>query len=179
MRHPATHSTACCIPFMRLAPEAHRHIEAFLRERKGREALRLPPVHVYVGRWSRLLTGTFGILAITLGRRVFVSARVVKRNERGRLTIPAGLLAHEAMHVVQYTDAGFVSFLFSYLREYWRELRAQPGWGRAARQAAYLAIKHEREAYEAEGEYSAWAALVRMSEEKSVLERTDSEPERL
>ena len=150
---------------MRLAPEAHRHIEAFLRERRRSEALRLPQVHVYVGRWSRLLTGTFGILAITFGRCVFVSARVVKRDERGRVTIPAGLLAHEAMHVVQYGEAGFVGFLVSYLREYWRELRAQPGWGRAARQAAYLAIKHEREAYEAEDEYFAWAALSRMREE--------------
>ncbi|HEY0378724.1 MAG TPA: DUF4157 domain-containing protein [Pyrinomonadaceae bacterium] len=147
---------------MRLAPEAHRHIEAFLREQRRSDALRLPPVHVYVGRWSRLLTRTLGITAITLGRCVFVSARVVKRDERGRLTIPARLLAHEAMHVVQYSETGFVGFLFSYLREYWRELRAQSGWGRAARQAAYLAIKHEREAYETEDAYSAWAALVRM-----------------
>lgn len=124
--------------------------------------LRLPPVHVYAGRASRLFTRTFGILAITFGRRVFVSARVVRRDELGRLTLPAALLAHEAMHVLQYAEAGFLGFLFSYLREYWRGLRAQPGWGRAARQAAYFAIKHEREAYEAEGEYAAWAALVRM-----------------
>jgi hypothetical protein len=150
---------------MRLAPEAHRQIEAFLRERRRSEALRLPPVQVYVGRWSRLLTRTFGITAITFGRRVFVSSRVVRRDGRGRVTVPARLLAHEAMHVVQYTEAGFVCFLFSYLKEYWRELRAQPGWGRAARQAAYLAIKHEREAYEAEGAYATWAALSKMREE--------------
>ena len=149
---------------MRLAPEAHRHIEAFLRERKQCESLRLPPVSVYVGRWARLLTGTFGILAITFGRRVFVSARVVKRDERGRLTVPAGLLAHEAMHVVQYGEAGFAGFLLSYLGEYWRGLRAQPGWGRAAREAAYRAIKQEREAYEAEDAYRVWAALVKMRE---------------
>jgi hypothetical protein len=149
---------------MRLAPESHRHIEAFLRERKQCESLRLPPVSVYVGRLSRLLTGTFGILAITFGRRVFVSAHVVKRDERGRLTVPAGLLAHEAVHVVQYSEAGFAGFLLSYLREYWHALSAQPGWGRAAREAAYRAIKQEREAYEAEDAYHAWAALVKMRE---------------
>ena len=147
---------------MRLAPESHRQIEAFLRQRRGSESLRLPPVTVYSGRLSNLFTGTFRILAITLGRRVFVSAKVVRRDERGRLTVPAALLAHEAVHVLQYSEAGFLGFLFSYLREYWRELRAQPGWGRAARQAAYFAIRQEREAYEAEGAYHTWAEIVRL-----------------
>lgn len=112
-----------------------------------------------------MFTRTFGILAITFGSRVFVSARVLRRDERGRLAVPAALVVHEAMHVLQYNEAGFFGFLFSYLREYWRELRAQPGWGRAARQAAYLAIKHEREAYEAEGAYTVWAALIKVGEE--------------
>jgi hypothetical protein len=161
---------------MLLAPESHLHLEAFLRERLRSESLRLPPVNVYVGRWSRLLTGTFGILAITFGKRVFVSARVVKRDGQGRLTVPAGLLAHEAVHVVQYNEAGFAGFLLSYLREYWRGLREQPGWGRAAREAAYRAIRHEREAYEAEDAYHVWAAIVKMREGGGGPARADEGP---
>jgi hypothetical protein len=162
---------------MRLAPESHRHIEAFLRECRRCESLRLPEVHIYCGRWAGLLTGTFGILAITFGRRIIVAPKVVGRDERGRRTVPAGLLAHEAVHVVQYGEAGFIGFLVAYFREYWRELRAQPGWGRAARQAAYLAIRHEREAYEAEGEYTTWAALTRMREEGRGPGRAEFGPE--
>ncbi len=111
---------------------------------------------IYRGPVARWVTRTFGILAITFGRRVFVAPKVVGHDRSGRLTVPARLMAHEATHVVQYAQAGFAGFLFSYLREYWRALSKQTGWGKTARQAAYMAIRQEREAYDAERAYALW-----------------------
>jgi hypothetical protein len=166
---------------MLLASESHRRIEAFLRCYLRRETLRLPPIFIYSGRWSQALTNSFQILAITVGRRIFVTAKTLSRDETGRLMVSARLIAHEAVHVVQYEEAGFVGFLFSYAREYWRALRGQQGWGKAARLSAYFAIKHECEAYEAENAYAGWLALEMMNEEKVIaspkhLEK-DAEPE--
>ena len=154
---------------MLLAPESHKQIEVFLREHLGVEALRLPPIFIYSGRWAHWLTSRSHILAITFGRRIFVASKVVGRDEEGRLTVPAALIAHEATHVFQYNQAGFVRFLLSYLLEYWRALREQPGWGKAARNAAYFAIKQEREAYQAEQAYAGWIALVKMNEESEAI----------
>jgi hypothetical protein len=154
---------------MLLAPESHRHIESFLREHLRNDALRLPPIFIYSSRWTRWLTSVFGIVAITFGRRIFVAPRKVERDGEGRLTIPAELIAHEATHVVQYEQAGFIGFLYSYLREYWRALREQQqGWGKPARRAAYFAIKHEREAYGAESFYGVWSRLEKMREEELI-----------
>jgi hypothetical protein len=148
---------------MRLAPESHQRIETFLRAQLKSESLRLPPVHIYYGRWARLLTSTFNILAITFGRRIFVSPKEIERDPSGRLIISAALIAHEATHVVQYEQAGFLGFLLSYLGEYLRALRShRQWWGKAARHAAYLAIKQEREAYEAEYAYGGWSRLEKM-----------------
>jgi hypothetical protein len=149
---------------MRLARESHQQIEAFLREHFRDERLRLPPVFIYCGRLSQWLTRRFQILAITFGRRIFVAAKEIKRDEQGRLTAPAGLIAHEATHVLQYERAGFVGFLASYLWEYWRILREQrQGWSKSARHAAYFAIKQEREAYEAEQAFAVWSSLEKLS----------------
>jgi len=142
---------------MKLASESHQRIEKFLRDHFHNEKLRLPVIHVYSGRFSGWLTRAFGILAITFGRRIFVTPKVIKRDERERLTAPAALIAHEATHVVQYGAAGFSGFLVSYLREYGRGLLDQKkGWGKSARQAAYFGIRQEREAYEAEAAYATW-----------------------
>jgi hypothetical protein len=152
---------------MLLASESHQRIEAFLKCHLRDEQLRLPPLLIYSGRWSRYLTNAFNILAITFGRRIFVAAKTIQRDDDGRLVVSARLIAHEAVHVVQYQQAGFVGFLFSYVREYWRVLREQQqGWSRAARLAAYFAIKQECEAYEAESAYDVWLAREMMSEEK-------------
>lgn len=151
---------------MKLAPESHQHIESFLRDHFRDEGLRLPAIHVYGGRFSGRLTREFEILAITFGRRIFVAPKVIKRDESGRLSLPAALVAHEATHVMQYTGAGFVGFLVSYLREYWRCLRElKQGWSKAARTAAYFRIRQEREAYDAEAVYPSWKALKVMSDE--------------
>jgi hypothetical protein len=151
---------------MLLAPESHERIEAFLRDHLRNEKLKLPPIFIYHGRWARWLTGSLQILAITIGKRILVAPKVIGRDEQGRLTAPAGLIAHEATHIIQYQEAGLFRFLLSYLREYWHALQEQrQGWGKAARNAAYFAIKHERQAYEAESAYATWVALVKMSEE--------------
>jgi Domain of unknown function (DUF4157) len=134
-------------------------MEEFLRERFRLETLKLPSVSVYRGRVARWLTVTFRIGAITFGRRIFVAPKLVTLDEAGKLKIPGWLIAHEATHVWQYESAGFARFLFSYLRGYWRALRAQQKWGREARQAAYLAIREECEARESETAYAVWIAL--------------------
>jgi hypothetical protein len=168
---------------MLLASESHQRIEAFLRYHLRSETLRLPPIFIYQGRWSRYLTGAFSILAITFGRRIFVAGKTVSRDDEGRLVISAGLIAHEAMHVVQYQQAGLIGFLFSYARGYLRALRGQPqGWSsKAARLAAYFAIKQECEAYEAERAYAGWLALEMMNAEEDAASskqlENDAEPE--
>ena len=152
---------------MLLASESHQRIEAFLRYHLRDEKLRLPPIHIYCGRWSRYLTSAFSILAITFGRRIFVATKALKHDDEGRLVVSARLIAHEAVHVTQYQQAGFIGFLLSYAGEFWRSLRGlRQGWGKAARLAAYFAIKQECEAYEAENAYDVWLAQEKMNAEK-------------
>ncbi|HEX8843525.1 MAG TPA: DUF4157 domain-containing protein [Pyrinomonadaceae bacterium] len=152
---------------MKLAPESHKQIESFLREHLKDETLVLPPIHIYSGWYARWLTEHLRILAITFGRRIFIAPKVLKLDEQNRLTAPAGLIAHESTHVIQYAQVGIIGFFVSYLREYFRILREQKqGWGRAARNAAYLGIRHEREAYKAEEAYPSWIALVKISVEE-------------
>lgn len=145
---------------MKLASESHKRIESFLRDYFHDEKLKLPPIHVYSGRFARLLTGRLQFLAVAFGRRIFVAPKVMTRDEESRLTVPAALIAHEATHVVQYDKAGFIKFLISYSAEYLRAMREQKqGWGRAARTAAYFKVSKEREAYEAEAAYPIWETV--------------------
>ncbi len=142
---------------MRLAPESHARLEAFLREHTGDPSLRLPRIRVYAGAFSRWLTGKLKVGAMTVGHRIFVAPRLVARDGAGRLTFPGWLLAHESLHVVQYAREGYLRFFVKYLRDYFGALRASGGWDAAARMAAYLAINHEREAREAEHAFRGWA----------------------
>jgi hypothetical protein len=141
---------------MFLSPESHHCIESFLRDYLHEENLKLPRLSIYSGRWTRWLTSAFHISAITFGRCIFVAPKMVARDGSGRLTVPAKLIAHEAMHVVQYARAGFINFLCSYLSGYFHALRKERGWSKAARHAAYLAIKQEQEAYAAESAFDVW-----------------------
>ena len=143
---------------MRLATESQKLIEAFMAERFGLETLKLPPIYLYQGRVADWLTRAFKIGAITFGRHIFVATRLVARDESGRLSIPGWLIAHEATHVWQYQRAGFLGFLFSYLRGYWRALRAQQMWNGEARMVAYLAIAEECDARESESAFEDWIA---------------------
>ncbi len=143
---------------MRLATASHQLIETFMAERFGLETLKLPPICLYHGRVANWLTRTFKISAITFGRRIFIASKMVVRDGSGRLSIPGWLIAHEATHVWQYQRAGFFGFLFSYLRGYWRALRAQQMWNGEARMAAYLAIEEECDARETEAAFVDWIA---------------------
>jgi hypothetical protein len=170
---------------MLLAPESHERLETFLREHVGDPRLRLPRIRVYSGAFSRRLTGGLKVGAMTVGNRIFVAPRLVARDGEGRLTFPGWLLAHEALHVVQYAREGYLRFLFKYLSDYFAALRAGGGWDAAARMAAYLAIGHEREAREAEHAYRGWTGpgltVAKMEEqiaEGSPLEATPSRPSR-
>jgi hypothetical protein len=142
---------------MHLAAASHKRIEDFHRHFAGDEKLRLPPVYLYNGSFSRWLTHTFHIGAITFGRRIFVNPELTERKRPGRWTAPAWLVAHETTHVLQYEKAGFVRFLVAYLLDYWQCLRRQKRWDAAARMEAYRAIKVECAAREAERAYAAWA----------------------
>ncbi|MDQ3818956.1 MAG: hypothetical protein M3362_14950 [Acidobacteriota bacterium] len=105
----------------------------------------------------RWLTDRFQITAITFGRRILVTPKVIIRDEENRLRVSASLIAHEATHVIQYCKQGFMGFLASYVAEYLRALLEQKqGWAKAARAAAYFKIKQEREAYEAQAAYPIW-----------------------
>jgi Domain of unknown function (DUF4157) len=142
---------------MLLARASHKLVEEFHRHFAGDESLRLPPVHLYNGRFARWLTHTFNIGAITFGRHVFIKPELTRREPTGRWTAPAWLIAHETTHVLQYEKAGFVGFLISYLRDYWCCLRVQKRWDAAARMEAYHTIKAECAARDAERAYAAWA----------------------
>jgi hypothetical protein len=138
---------------MRLSAESHREVEEFFRRHTGRPGLVLPPVYVHAGALARVLTRPARVSAITFGRRVFVRPSLVKMDSSGRASAPAWLLVHEAAHVLQYEERGFLRFIVGYLRGYFQGLWEGKGFDAAARTAAYLAIPEERAAREAERAY--------------------------
>ena len=149
---------------MKLSSAAHRHIEEFYREYLGDENLKLPPIAIYSGRIAEFLTRIGRVGAITLGRRMFVRRTRIASDEKNRLLMSRRLLAHEAMHAIQYQRAGFVGFFISYLREFWHELRRIGKWDAEARMNAYLAMRQEREARAAEEAYEIWLEAREMQE---------------
>jgi hypothetical protein len=139
---------------MKLSAESHREVEEFFRKHSGTPRLVLPPVYVYAGGLAKLLTAAAGgVAAITFGRRVFVRPSLVGKDSGGRAELPAGLLVHEAAHVLQYAERGTLRFLAGYLLEYFRVLWGGKRLDAAARNTAYLAIPEERAAREAERAY--------------------------
>ena len=140
---------------MRLSNDSHSHVEQFLRAHRGDAGLVLPRIHFHGGLFARLLMMSAGMGAMTLGRHVFVRPLLLKKDELGRVTLPGWLVVHEATHVIQYAERGFVRFMLGYLRGYWRALRESGRWGAAGRMAAYLAIAEEQEARVAEHAYAA------------------------
>ncbi|HVF54781.1 MAG TPA: hypothetical protein VM934_01445 [Pyrinomonadaceae bacterium] len=138
---------------MKLAPESHAQVEEFLRAHLGDPELRLPPVSFYAGRFARLLMRVLKMGAITFGRHVFVAPSLVTIAEDGRMVVPAWLVVHESMHVLQYERSGYLRFFVKYLLGYWRALCAGGRWDAAGRMAAYFGIDEERDAREAENAY--------------------------
>jgi hypothetical protein len=140
---------------MRLSDESHAHVEQFFRAHRGDAGLLLPQINFHGGLFARALMFSAGMGAMTLGRHVFVRPGLLKKDVSGRLTLPGWLVVHEAAHVLQYAERGFVRFLAGYLRGYWRALRGGGRWNAAGRMGAYMAIAEEREAREAEHAYVA------------------------
>jgi hypothetical protein len=84
-----------------------------------------------------------GVLAITLGRRIYLAPRLVARGEAAVERI----LRHELVHVRQVAHLGFPRFLFLYVTEYFHHRRSG-----LAHHAAYRAVSFEAEAFAAEDE---------------------------
>jgi hypothetical protein len=82
-----------------------------------------------------------GVVAITLGRTVYVSERVLAKSDHELLK----LVQHELTHVRQVAQLGLMRFLYRYVREYISLRRA----GMKSFQA-YEEISFEREARAAE-----------------------------
>lgn len=142
---------------MKLSASSRAELEDFFREFGGAADFRLPPVKVHAGRAVGWLTARAGIDAITLGRRVMVAPRHVRRGGGAR-AVTGRLMAHEVAHLLQAERAGLLPFLFAYLREYWSGLRRAPKWDAAAHWRAYSEISFEREARAAERAYEGWRA---------------------
>ena len=81
------------------------------------------------------------VIGITLGRRVYLSPRLLERKDEEFHRI----VRHELAHVRQVKQLGLPRFLYRYVAEYLSHRRR----GLAGR-AAYDAISFEREAVEAE-----------------------------
>lgn len=152
---------------MRLAADAHNLVETFLREHLQDDSLKLPTIILFSGAASRFITRAFGTDAITISRFIIISPDVLHADMRGRLSAPGDLVVHEATHVCQYSRAGLAGFLFSYLRGFLRELRAQGKMDKAARMAAYLAIREECDARAAGHAYALWSAKQRLLEDET------------
>ena len=148
---------------MRLSEESRARLEQFFRWHERDEKLRLPVVFVHAGFWSDSLTKVLRVAAITIGRHIFVSPRIVERNADGHLTMPGWLLAHEAAHVRQFQQAGFWPFVFNYAREYLAYLVRGRKFDARARMEAYEQITREREAREVEAAFLEWRVRVSSS----------------
>lgn len=79
-----------------------------------------------------------GVVAITIGRRIYVSASVPN------VTLER-LLRHELVHVRQIAEIGFIAFYVRYGLEYLRNVRAG-----MKSYDAYRNVSFEREAFLAE-----------------------------
>lgn len=154
------------LPPMRLSDESHATVERFFRKYLDEPRMMLPPIRFRGDSSARLLLmTTAGMDAITFGRNVYVRPGLFGRDGRGRATLPARLVVHEAAHVLQYEARGYARFFRDYLGGYWRALRAGGRWDAAGRMAAYMAIAEEREARAAENAY----ALSRAGADKLTL----------
>ncbi len=146
---------------MRLAPRAQAQIEEFLRAHLQDREISLPPLRVHAGPFARWATRLLRAGGFTLGRHIFIAPKLVQRDERGRLVAPGWLIAHEAMHVLQFQRMGACRLAFSYVRTYWRELWRSRSLGREARARAYFAVPEERAAYAATEAFFRWRAQAR------------------
>ncbi|HEX8170731.1 MAG TPA: DUF4157 domain-containing protein [Thermoanaerobaculia bacterium] len=84
-----------------------------------------------------------GVVAITLGRRIYVSEKMAARAEEAMVR----LLRHELVHVRQVNRLGVLPFLWKYAWEFFHHYRRV-----RSLDAAYRLISFEVEAWAAEEE---------------------------
>ena len=153
---------------MILDPQSHARLEEFLREHLSEPDLKLPKITFHSGWLGHVITKAFKIGGITFGNHVFVAPRLLARGEDGRLTAPGKFVVHEALHVVQYMNEGYLRFFFKYLRSYFGSLRVIGRIDAAARMSAYLDIDKEREARAAANAYLSWLEMRRVEIKRGV-----------
>ncbi len=141
---------------MKLAENSHRKLELFFREYLNDENFELPMIDLYVGKFSSFLTAAISVHGITLGRRIFITSKLLTLNQNNFLKLPENLVAHEITHVLQYREEGFAKFFYKYLTNYWKNLRGKKKWDADARHEAYLAIPFEIEARKIAAEFVEW-----------------------
>lgn len=141
---------------MKLSESSHRRLEDFFRVYLENESFTLPKVHFYTGKFTAFLTRMISVNGITFGRKVLIMPALVSLNQKNQKKLPDDLIVHEIMHVIQYSEQGFLKFLYQYLKSYWDNLRKIGEWNFAARRRAYLDIPFEIEAREAADEYLKW-----------------------
>lgn len=141
---------------MKLARSTHQLLEEFFREYFADEKIELPPINLFARRGAKVMTKLLKIHGITFGSRILITPELLFRNDRKLLCVDKQLLAHEATHVLQYRRQGFFRFFYTYLKSYWKELRARKRWDFAARYEAYRAIPQEIEAREAAAAFMEW-----------------------
>ena len=90
--------------------------------------------------WLRPLLAR-GVVAITLGRRIYLSTRVAGRPE----PYLERLMRHELAHVAQMSEVGLPRFLWRYVSEFLHHYRRERSFS-----AAYRLISYEVEAAAAE-----------------------------
>lgn len=148
---------------MKLAAESRLKFEAFFREVFADERFQMPEVYFYAGRFSQRLTKTLKIHGITIGKNVFVTAKLVSI-ENNPVKINVELAAHEIAHVLQYEREGFIRFLYKYLKSYRQNLKRKKTPGKISRQQAYLDIPYEIEARETAAKFVEWNERKRKTE---------------
>ncbi len=143
---------------MKLAKSSHQKLEAFFREYLNDESFRLPVIHFYIGKFTRIFTAIVKVHGITFGRRIYIMPSFVMLNSANKLKLPEGLAAHEVTHTLQYKREGFFKFFYKYLTSFWRNLRKRKSWDIISRQEAYLEIPFEIEAREVAEKFIEWSA---------------------
>jgi hypothetical protein len=135
---------------MNLSKESARHLEEFLRDYLTEPDLTLPEITFYNNRLIDRIGFALGFDGLTFRKWVFVTRRVLNRNDVNDIDIDSAFVAHEAIHVLQYRQQGTFIFLLKYLWAFVSALRAAEGPLKAKVRNAYLAIPYEQEALQAE-----------------------------
>ncbi len=143
---------------MKLAKSSHQKLESFFREFTNDENFRLPVIHFYVGKFTRVFTAVVKVHGITFGRHIYIMPSFVELNRSNQLKLPEKLVAHEITHTLQYRREGFLKFFYKYLTSFWGNLRKQPDWSIMSRQEAYLDIPFEIEARKVAEKFVEWNA---------------------